>query len=485
MAVFSFPGLLSIFNILLAVFVISYLAICLVLSIVFGENPPVKAPPGSLGLPGIGETLEFLAANNSDRGVYEFVQTRRLRYGNCFKSRIFGETHVFLSGTESAKMILSSNSADFTKRYVRSMTELIGDQSILCLSHEQHRLIRDQLSHLVATESMSPFIKYFDQLAVNTLRNWELQSVVIVLRDAMKITFNGMCKMLFSLEKSDELEMFQSEVAQICDAMLAFPLNLPFTKFHKGLKARKRVMERLKRLMDARRQNQEEYTEDFLSFLLEGQMSLSNDSRMLTDRQIQDNILTLIIAGQVTTASAMAWMVKYLDENKEIQDTLRDNHKIADKSPLGSQLTLEDLNQMTEASKVVKESLRLASVVSWYPRVALRDCEVEGFMIKKGWIVNIDVRAIHLDPTLHRDPTHFSPSRFDEEIKPYSFLAFGTGVRTCLGMNLAKAMMIIFLHRLITTYRWKVIDSDTHLEKRAIFSRLRSGCPISVMRLQP
>lgn len=112
-----------------------------------------------------------------------------------------------------------------------------------------------------------------------------------------------------------------------------------------------------------------------------------------------------------------------------------------------------------------------------------------GFKIKKGWNINIDARSIHLDPTLYKDPTMFIPSRFDVrlhfqtmycflpsienirkkkklisamiryishnqgESKPNSFLAFGTGGRTCLGMNMAKAMMLVFLHRLITTYK--------------------------------
>ncbi|KMZ67175.1 hypothetical protein ZOSMA_275G00080 [Zostera marina] len=67
-----------------------------------------------------------------------------------------------------------------------------------------------------------------------------------------------------------------------------------------------------------------------------------------------------------------------------------------------------------------------------------------------------------------------------EDPKPYSFLAFGTGGRTCLGMNLAKAMMMVFLHRLVTPYKWEVKNHDVSLEKHSLFPRLRSGCPIKV-----
>ncbi|OVA08750.1 Cytochrome P450 [Macleaya cordata] len=463
-------------------------------------------PPGCLGFPFIGETLQFLsAANNSTNGFYDFVLTRRLKYGNCFKTNIFGETHVFmLSSTESAKAVLSGDFVNFRKRYIRSIAELIGEQSLLlCASQEQHRLIRNRLTpDLISTSSMSSFIRHFDESLTKTLPNWEQRGTVVVFQDAMKITFNAVCKMLVSIESTDELETLGKEVGEVCEAMLAFPLRLPGTRFYKGLKARKAIMKKLKKVIDQRRrrhiaeeeEEEEEHSvpQDLLQTLLDGSPS-DNDPHMLTitDTQIQDNILTLIIAGQVTTASAMTWMVKYLDENQELQDTLRDQQtKLAqNKAPhpgSSAPLTLEDLNEMSHASKVVKETLRMASIVPWLPRVALKDCEIEGFKIEKGWIVNIDARSIHLDPTVYHDPSRFHPSRFyDDQSMPYSFLAFGTGGRTCLGINLAKAMLIVFLHRLITTYRWKVIDSDTNLEKRALFSRLRSGCPIRVTPVKP
>jgi len=65
-----------------------------------------------------------------------------------------------------------------------------------------------------------------------------------------------------------------------------------------------------------------------------------------------------------------------------------------------------------------------------------------------------------------------------DDLKPYSFLVFGAGSRTCLGMNLAKIMMLIFLHRLVTNFRWEMADHNTSLEKWAMFPRLKNGCPI-------
>ncbi|XP_057469479.1 abscisic acid 8'-hydroxylase 4 [Actinidia eriantha] len=455
-----------------------------------GRSPESTAgiPPGNRGLPLIGETLQFMASIKSNRGFYEFVRVRRLRYGNYFKTSLFGETHVFVSSTESAKVILNNDLGRFSKRYIRSIAEIIGDQSLLCASPQQHKLIRNRLSHLFSTTSISIFIKQFDQLIINALRSWDHKGTVVVLDEAMKITFRAMCKMLMSLEREDEfLERLQKDVGLICEAMLAFPLRLPWTRFHKGLQARERFMGTLEKMIRERRRGLEACPEDFLQHLLmeDDHISCGDESQSLSDEQIKDNVLTMIIAGQDTTASAITWMVKYLDENQEVLEILKaEQFSLAEKSSPNAFLSLEDLNGMSYSSKVVKESLRMASIVPWFPRLVLQDCEIHGYKIKKGWNINIDARSIHLDPTVYNDPDKFIPSRFDDESKPYSFLGFGQGGRTCLGMNLARAMMLVFLHRLVTTYKWKVIDSDSSIEKWALFARLKSGCPVHVARIR-
>ncbi|XVF73781.1 hypothetical protein PTKIN_Ptkin13bG0009700 [Pterospermum kingtungense] len=382
--------------------------------------------------------------------------------------------------------ILNNDSGKFTKRYIKSIAELVGNQSLLCASLHHHKLLRGRLINLFSTNSISLLVKQFDELVVNALGTWEDGGTVIVLHEALKITFKAMCKMLLSMESGLELELLQEDVGQVCKAMLAFPLRFPWTGFYKGLQARKRIISTLEKIISRRRRGSDASNQDFLQRLLkEDENSRPDGIYKLTDAEIQDNILTMFIAGQDTTASAITWMVKYLGENEEVLDAIKaEQLHLAQKTSTKLFLTMDDLNEMPYASKVVKESLRMASIVPWFPRLVLQDCEVEGYKIKKGWNVNIDSRSIHLDPMVYSEPNDFNPSRFDlDESKPYSFLAFGMGARTCLGMSMAKAMMLVFLHRFLTTYKWKVIDSDSTIEKWALFSRLRSGCPVHVTRI--
>lgn len=128
------------------------------------------------------------------------------RYGRCFKTNIFGETHVFVSTATSTKTILNNDSGKFSKRYIRSIAQLVGDQSLLCASHQQHTHIRGHLSNFFSTCSLSAFIQQFDELIVKSLLDWEHRGTVVVLDEALKVILlfaeDIMRNFDFSLEKS-------------------------------------------------------------------------------------------------------------------------------------------------------------------------------------------------------------------------------------------------------------------------------------------
>lgn len=111
------------------------------------------------------------------------------RYGNCFKTNLFGGTHVFISSTESSKRVLSNESAGrFTKKYLRSIAKLVGPESLLCASHEkQHKLLRSHFNPLFSTNSLSLLVTQFDQLVLQNLATWKHQSSIIVLHQALKV----------------------------------------------------------------------------------------------------------------------------------------------------------------------------------------------------------------------------------------------------------------------------------------------------------
>nr|QNS30019.1 cytochrome P450 [Nothapodytes nimmoniana] len=439
--------------------------------------------PGRLGLPFVGETFSFLSAASSTKGCYDFVMLRRLWHGRWFKTRIFGKLHVFIPSIEGAKTILANDFTLFNKGYVKSMADAVGKESVLCAPQESHKRIRRLLSEPFSMNSLSKFVQKFDKMVCERLKKLQENGKRFAVLDfTMKITFDAMCDMLMSITCASLLEQIEKDCKAVSDAMLSFPVMIPGTRYYKGIKARNRLMKIFEEIITQRRRVKDS-PGDVLQSMLD--RDLNKTEEKLSDSEIMDNLLTLIIAGQSTTSAAIMWSVKFLDENKEVQHRLREEQlSILRSKPDNALLTLEDLNNMSYGSKVVKETLRMSNVLLWFPRVALCDCTIEGFEIKKGWHVNIDATFIHYDPVLHKNPTQFNPSRFDEMQKPYSYIPFGSGSRTCLGMNMAKMIMLVFLHRLTSGYDWKVDDQDASLERKSHIPRLRSGCPVTLTTLQ-
>ncbi|KAL5754586.1 hypothetical protein ACOSP7_022806 [Xanthoceras sorbifolium] len=438
--------------------------------------------PGQLGLPFLGETFSIISATNSTHGCYSFVRLRRLWYGKWFKTRLFGKIHVFVPSTEGARMIFTNDFVNFNKGFMKSMADAVGEKSLLCVPHESHKRIRCLLSDPFSMNSLSKFLKNIDKVFFERLKNLEEKGKSFAVLDfSMKITFDAMCNMLMSITDVSLLQQIEKDVTAVTDAMLSFPVMIPGAQYYRGMKARKRLMETFREMIERRRSGVECY-EDFLQSMLDRGSCPSNEK--LSDSEIMDNLLTLIIAGHSTTAAAMMWCVKFLDENREVQDRLREEQLSVTKNKSDEiPLTLEDVKCMSYGLKVVKETLRMSNVLLWFPRVAVNDCTIEGYEIKKGWHVNIDATCIHYDPDLHKDPMQFNPSRFDEGQKPYSFIPFGSGPRTCLGTNMAKITLLVFLHRLTSGYKWTVDDLDPSLERKSHIPRLRNGCPITLKPL--
>ncbi|CAK9174031.1 unnamed protein product [Ilex paraguariensis] len=202
------------------------------------------------------------------------------------------------------------------------------------------------------------------------------------------------------------------------------------------------------------------------------------DDDKLTDTQLKDNILTLLVAGHDTTTAALTWLIKFLDENPAVLERLREEHgEILGTRKNRSCLSWSELNNMPYTSKVSCTLIKFClsyqqthlctrnsanrEFVSFF-RKAAQDFEIDvmRYKIRKGWSINWDVVCIHHDPEIFPDPQKFDPSRFDEPMKPFSFLGFGNGPRMCPGINLAKLEISVFIHHLVCKYNWRPLEKD-------------------------
>uniref|UniRef100_A0A453QPT3 Ent-kaurenoic acid oxidase 1 n=1 Tax=Aegilops tauschii subsp. strangulata TaxID=200361 RepID=A0A453QPT3_AEGTS len=203
--------------------------------------------------------------------------------------------------------------------------------------------------------------------------------------------------------------------------------------------------------------------------LMSGLMHIEDEQgKKLSDEEVVDNIVSLVMAGYESTASAIMWATYHLAKSPSALAKLRDENIALVKSKGGSTLasltiTRDDIPKMKYTTKVVEETIRMANISSMVYRVANKDVEYHGYTIPKGWPVVVWLRSLHTDPNYYQDPLTFNPDRWDEPAKTGTYQVFGGGYRICPGNMLARLQVTIMLHHLSIGYEWELLNPDAKI----------------------
>ncbi|XP_054785533.1 abscisic acid 8'-hydroxylase 3-like [Prosopis cineraria] len=457
----------------LAMFVICSISL-LVLSAVWllYKSPSPKEMediPGSLGWPLVGESFSFISDFSSPSGIFNFMNTRQQRFGKVFKSFVLGRFTVFMTGREASKILLTGKDGIVSLNLFYTGQQVLGPTSLLQTTGEAHKRLRRLIAEPLSVDGLKKYFHFINTQAMKTLDQWSGRKV-LVLEEVSTFTLKVIGHMIMSLEPTgEEQEKFRANFKLISSSFASLPFKIPGTAFPRGIKARDRMYAMLDSTISMRRSG-EEFQQDFLESLIMKHTKVAeadeeDNENKLTDKQLKDNILTLLVAGHDTTTAALTWLIKFLEENLAVLEQLREEHMqiIANRKD-GTDLTWFEVNNMPYTAKVISETLRRATILPWFSRKASQDFEIDGYKIKKGWSLNLDVVSIHHDPEVFPDPQKFDPSRFDAPLKPFSFLGFGSGPRMCPGMNLAKLEICVFIHQLVIRYKWKPLEKDDSVQ---------------------
>ena len=158
--------------------------------------------------------------------------------------------------------------------------------------------------------------------------------------------------------------------------------------------------------------------------------------RPMTDRELRDQLVTMLVAGHETTSTSTAWAIERLVRNPTVLATLR--------SELGR-------GDITYLDAVIKETMRSRPVVAQIGRWLTEPTEIDGWTIPADTMVIIPISVIHEDPEVYPEPDAFRPERFLDGNDPggYSWLPFGGGVRRCPGASLALLEMRVIIRTIV------------------------------------
>jgi len=212
------------------------------------------------------------------------------------------------------------------------------------------------------------------------------------------------------------------------------PYSWPLPRNRHTHKAVQVLRSRISRFIDERRDNPTERN-DFLSILLQAR---DEDGNPMSDEQLMAECLTLFGAGHETTATALCWTWYLLCQHPESYQKVQQE---VDSVLQGRTPTYADLIRLPYCLQVFKETMRLYPPAYAFSRRALRDVEIDGYRVPKGWVVLLAPYTLHRREEYFPEPEKFDPERFtperEKQLPRYAYVPFGAGPRICIGNHFA------------------------------------------------
>ncbi|XAR58237.1 hypothetical protein NMG60_11026652 [Bertholletia excelsa] len=418
--------------------------------LLFAKQQLSNIPSGSMGLPLIGETLAYLSPHEST-SMGSFLQSHCSRYGRVFKSHLFGSPTVVSCDHELNAFVLQNEGRLFQSSYPKPVHDILGNLSIMLVTGDLHRKLRSIAVGFIATSRSRPdFVRYVDKMSMEVIESWKNLPEVGFYKEAKKFTLYVMLKYVLDVEPEDTLApRILEDFLTFMKGFVSIPLYIPGTPYAKAVKARARLMCTLEEIIKKREKREGGAGKgDFLDDILEKE-NLSYEEKVSV-------ALDILLAGYETTSGLLGLVVYFIAQQPSVLQQLKEEHQaVRKRKEDGEPLNLEDYKHMELTSKVISESLRCGNLVKFVHRKALQDVNFKEYFIPAGWKILPVLSAVHLDPSLHENPSEFDPSRWADQAINKKVSPFGGGLRLCPGTDLAKVETAFFLHHLVLNYRWK------------------------------
>ncbi|KAM3207485.1 hypothetical protein ACQJBY_062627 [Aegilops geniculata] len=424
-----------------------------------------RLPPGHMGLPFLGETLSLLWYFKLARRPDDFIGAKKSAYGDgvgLYRTHLFGSPSIIACSPTANKFVLQSADS-FGIRW--PVPELVGITSVGNVEGASHARLRGFiLTAINKPSSLRTIATVVQPRIVAALRTWADKGTIVAATEIKKVTFANICKMFVSMEPSPMTDKIDQWFGGLLDGLKAFPLDLPGTTSRAGRMCRRKLNAVFREVLEARKK-----VDTGCDDLMSGLMQMEDEQgKKLSDNEVVDNIVSLVIAGYESTTTAIIWATYHLAKSPVVLAKLREENVAMNKSKSGSTLaslmiTYDDIPKMKYTTKVVEETIRMANISTMVFRVANMDVEYHGYTIPKGWPVLVWLRSLHTDPNYYQDPFTFNPDRWDEPAKPGTYQVFGGGSRICPGNMLARMQITIILHHLSIGYEWELLNPDAEI----------------------
>jgi cytochrome P450 family 110 len=405
--------------------------------------------------PEIWQKLQWIAM------PFSFMRGCSHRYGESFKVALSQRLApvVFFSNPEALRLILTSDDSDLfdAPGELNAILEpLLGTESLIGLSGDRHRRVRQLLMPSFHGEQMRSYGQLVQDITEEVMKELVVGKAFSVRKVMQKISLRVILRAVFGLNEGLRCRQLEKVLGTMLNKLsnpfsvssLFFPMLRqdfgPLSPWGSFVRYRRQIDHLIYEEIAERRAHPQISRNDILSLLM---CARDEAGDALTDSELRDELITLLVAGHETTATAITWALYWIHKVPAVSNRL-----LSEVQAIGGSLDPNALLRLPYLNAVCCETLRICPVAMLtFPRVTRTRVELMGSSLEPGTIVAGCIYLAHRREDVYPNPDEFRPERFlERRYSAFEYLPFGGGVRRCIGMAFAQFEMKLVVSRIVS-----------------------------------
>ncbi|BAY31191.1 cytochrome P450 [Nostoc carneum NIES-2107] len=402
----------------------------------------------------------------------QFMEACAKQYGDIFTMQL-NPPVVFVSNPQALQQILTSDTKEFAAPNDQNelFEPLFGKNSVISVSGEEHRRQRQLLMPPFHGDRMRTYGQVINDVTEEVISQWEIDKPFCIRSAMQTITMRVIMQAVFGLYEGSRAQELEEILAAILNETsylniiaLYFPaLRIDFgprSTWGKFLLRKQRVNELLNEEIQERRENPDPSRTDILSLLMAARDEAGEG---MSNEELCDQLMTLLVAGHETTATALTWALYWIHQLPSVQQKL-----LQELDSLGENPDSSIVFKSPYLNAVCSEALRIYPVAMLtFARVARQPVSLCGYDLEPGTVVIGSIYLTHQREDLYPQHQQFKPERFlERQFSLYEFLPFGGGARRCIGMAFAQFEMKVVLAKILSSWDLALVDNGDVKPKR-------------------
>lgn len=423
--------------------------------------PTFKLPDGPQTHPWI-QTFQWLSR------PLEYMEECTKRYGDIFALNLGQNfaSQVFISNPQAIQQIFATDPKLLDSGEAAGIkSPLLGQNSLIALDGKPHQRQRRLLTPPLHGERMQAYGELISGITEQVTSQWQVGETFSVRPSMQAISFQVILKAVFGLEDGPRYEKLKELLIEILNPkvpifrtlLLIFPALRQdlgaWSPWAKYLRLRSSINELIYAEIRDRKKQLDSSRTDILSLMMAAR---DEAGEPMTEVELRDELMTLLVAGHETTANTLSWALYWIHHLPQVREKL-----LQELDNLGEQPDPNAILRLPYLNAVCSETLRIYPVAtSALNRLVKSPLEIGGYTFEPGTLLVPSIYLTHHREDLYPQPKQFKPERFlERQFTPYEYLPFGGGNRRCIGMAFALFEMKLVLATILSDWQMELADS--------------------------